>query len=256
MRTDVLVIGSGPAGMQAAISARAEGATVTLIERDWQLGGILNQCIHHGFGIHFFKENMTGNQFAEKLKESLEGIDVRLNTIVTEAAENRVTLASDRGIEGMEYGALVLAMGCRERSRDSLGIPGSRPAGVFTAGQAQRLINIEGYLPGKEIVILGSGDVGLIMARRLALEGCHIKCVVEIKPFPGGLMRNVVQCLNDFDIPLLLKHTVTKTIGKERLEGVEICEVDESMNLLRGTEKRYHVTPFSFPLGSYLKMIS
>ena len=237
MRTDVLVIGSGPAGMQAAISARAEGARVTLIERDWQLGGILNQCIHHGFGVHFFRENMTGNQFAEKLKESLEGIDVRLNTIVTEVGENMVTLASDRGIEEMKYGALVLAMGCRERSRDSLGIPGSRPAGVFTAGQAQRLINIEGYLPGKEIVILGSGDVGLIMARRLALEGCHIKCVVEIKPFPGGLMRNVVQCLNDFDIPLLLKHTVTRMIGKERLEGVEICEVDESMNLLRGTEK-------------------
>jgi len=229
MGTDVLVIGSGPAGMQAAISARDAGARVTILERDWQLGGILNQCIHHGFGVHFFRENLTGTQFAEKLRESLEGVEVRLNTMVLEVKDGSVIVASEGGVEEIEYKALVLAMGCRERSRDSLGIPGSRPAGVYTAGQAQRLINIEGYLPGKDIVILGSGDVGLIMARRLALEGCNVKCVVEIKPFPGGLMRNVVQCLEDFDIPLLLNHTVTRVIGKNRVEGVEISEVDSSL---------------------------
>lgn len=229
MSADVLVIGSGPAGMQAAISARNAGTKVTMLERDWQLGGILNQCIHHGFGVHFFRENLTGTQFAEKLRESLEGIEIRLNTMVLEVKDDSVVVASERGVEEIEYKALVLAMGCRERSRDSLGIPGSRPAGVYTAGQAQRLINIEGYLPGKDIVILGSGDVGLIMARRLALEGCNVKCVVEIKPFPGGLMRNVVQCLEDFDIPLLLNHTVTRIIGKNRVEGVEISEVDSSL---------------------------
>jgi NADPH-dependent 2,4-dienoyl-CoA reductase/sulfur reductase-like enzyme/CxxC motif-containing protein len=229
MSTDVLVIGSGPAGMQAAISARDAGAKVTILERDWQLGGILNQCIHHGFGVHFFRENLAGTQFAEKLRESLEGIEIRLNTMVLEVKDDSVVVASDRGVEEIECKALVLAMGCRERSRDSLGIPGSRPAGVYTAGQAQRLINIEGYLPGKDIVILGSGDVGLIMARRLALEGCSVKCVVEIKPFPGGLMRNVVQCLEDFNIPLLLNHTVTRIIGKDRVEGVEISEVDTSL---------------------------
>jgi len=234
-KTDVLVIGSGPAGMQAAISARAKGVKVTLLERDWQLGGILNQCIHHGFGVHFFKENLTGTQFAERLVGGLKDVEIKLNTMVLEVRDGSIIAASEDGVEEIEYKALVLAMGCRERSRDSLGIPGSRPSGVYTAGQAQRLINIEGYLPGKEIVILGSGDVGLIMARRLALEGCNVKCVVEIKPFPGGLMRNVVQCLNDFNIPLLLNHTVTKIMGKERVEGVEIAEVDSS---LRPTDKR------------------
>lgn len=233
--TDVLVIGSGPAGMQAAISAKEKGAKVMIVERDWQLGGILNQCIHHGFGVHFFRENLTGTQFAERLRESLEGIEIRLNTMVLEVKDGSVIVSSERGVEEIEYKALVLAMGCRERSRDSLGIPGSRPAGVFTAGQAQRLINIEGYLPGKEVVIVGSGDVGLIMARRLALEGCNVKCVVEIKPFPGGLIRNVVQCLEDFNIPLLLNHTVTRIIGKARVEGVEISEIDSS---LRPTGKR------------------
>lgn len=237
MKTDVLIIGNGPAGMEAAISAKDEGAKVMIVERDWQLGGILNQCIHHGFGVHFFKKNLTGTQFAEKLKESLEGIELKLNTMVTEVRDGSVVVASEAGAEEIEYKALVLAMGCRERSRDSLGIPGSRSAGVYTAGQAQRLINIEGYLPGKEVVILGSGDVGLIMARRLALEGCNVKCVIEIKPFPGGLMRNVVQCLNDFNIPLLLNHTITKIMGKERVEGVGICEVDSSLHPIKSKEK-------------------
>ena len=249
MKTDVLVIGSGPAGMQSAISARKEGAEVTIVERDVQLGGILNQCIHHGFGVHFFRENLTGNQFAERLKDELEGINIRLNTMVLGVEDHRVVCSSPSGTEEIECKALILAMGCREKTRDALGIPGSRPAGVFTAGQVQRFINVEGHLPGREIVILGSGDVGLIMARRLTLEGCRVRGVVEIMPHPGGLLRNVVQCLDDFDIPLLLSHTVTSVRGKDRVESVEVCEADKNLRPISGSEKSIPCDTFILSVG-------
>ena len=237
MKTDVLVIGSGPAGMQSAISAREEGAKVMIVERDKYLGGILNQCIHHGFGVHFFKENLTGNEFAERLKENLAGIDIKLNTMALAINDHKVLCSSPDGMEEIETKTVILAMGCREKTRDMLGIPGERPAGILTAGQAQRLINIEGYLPGKNVVILGSGDVGLIIARRLALENCNVKAVVELMAHPGGLLRNVVQCLDDYDIPLLLSHTITKINGRNRVESIEVCEVDSSMKPIENTEK-------------------
>jgi NADPH-dependent 2,4-dienoyl-CoA reductase/sulfur reductase-like enzyme len=242
MQADVAVIGSGPAGLVAAIEAYRSGArNVLLLEREEELGGILKQCIHNGFGLEQFKKDYTGPEYAERLIEDLGKTGVRcfLNTMVTGVTPDRTITAvnSENGVFQIESKSIVLAMGCRERARGSINIPGTRPAGILTAGTAQRLVNIEGYLPGKEAVILGSGDIGLIMARRLTLEGAQVKGVYEIMNYPGGLKRNIVQCLNDFDIPLHLSHTVTEIRGRERVEGVVVSKVDEKMQPIGGSEK-------------------
>jgi NADPH-dependent 2,4-dienoyl-CoA reductase/sulfur reductase-like enzyme len=238
---DVAVIGAGPAGLAAAIKAKECGAeNVTIIERAEAPGGLLDQCIHNGFGLWYFSEDLTGPEFARRFIEKARDLDVNLalETMVLGLTPNRrITACSKRGIVKLEAKAVVLAMGCRERTREALMIPGTRPAGVFTAGTAQRYVNVGGFLPGKEIVILGSGDVGMIMARRLSLEGAEVKAVVEILPYVGGLIRNEVQCLVDFDIPLLLEHTVTEVHGAERVEGVTIAQVDSKREPISGTER-------------------
>jgi NADPH-dependent 2,4-dienoyl-CoA reductase/sulfur reductase-like enzyme len=242
MQSDVAVIGSGPAGLVAAIEAYRSGAkNVLLLEREEELGGILKQCIHNGFGLEQFKKDYTGPEYAERLIEDLGKTGVRcfLNTMVTGVLPDGTITAvnSENGVFQIESKSVVLAMGCRERARGSINIPGTRPAGVLTAGTAQRLVNIEGYLPGREVVILGSGDIGLIMARRLTLEGAQVKGVYEIMDYPGGLKRNIVQCLNDFGIPLYLSHTVTEIQGRERVEGVVVSKVDGKMQPIWGSEK-------------------
>ncbi len=239
---DVAVIGSGPAGLTAAIHAHESGARqVLLLEREEELGGILKQCIHNGFGLEQFKQDYTGPEYAERLIKELEKTAVQcfLNTLVTDLSSDRVitALSPDHGALEIKAKSIVLAMGCRERTRPSIGIPGTRPAGILTAGVAQRFVNIDGYLPGKKVVILGSGDIGLIMARRLTLEGARVIGVYEIMGYPGGLKRNIVQCLNDFDIPLHLSHTVTEIEGKERVEGVVISKVDSNLHPLKGSEQ-------------------
>ncbi len=228
---DVAIIGSGPAGLTAALHAHRSGAgKVLLLEREEELGGILKQCIHNGFGLEQFKQDYTGPEYAERLIKELGQTNVQclLNTLVTNISRDRIitALSPEHGALEIKAKSIVLAMGCRERTRPGIGIPGTRPAGIFTAGVAQRFVNIDGYLPGKKVVILGSGDIGLIMARRLTLEGARVIGVYEIMDYPGGLKRNIVQCLNDFGIPLHLSHTVTEIKGRERVEGVIISKVD------------------------------
>ncbi len=243
MRVDVMIIGAGAAGMAAAIKAKEEGAEVLLVERDDRTGGILNQCIHNGFGLHYFKQELTGPEYAERFQEKMDklGIKAVTNAYVKQIGNREVILVTEKGIERIEVGALVYAVGARERPFGSLMIPGDRPSGIFTAGVAQRLINIENHLPGKRALILGSGDIGLIMARRLVLEGMEVVGVVERLPYPGGLLRNVVQCLEDYDIPLYLSSTVVEVRGRERLEEVVVAKVDESFNPIPGTEKVFKI---------------
>ena len=251
---DIVIIGGGPAGLAAAVSARKNGVeSILILERDRELGGILNQCIHNGFGLHTFKEELTGPEYADRFIRQVKelNIEYKLHAMVMSISSSKVITAMNReeGLFDIQAKAVILAMGCRERPRGALNIPGYRPAGIFSAGTAQRLVNIEGYLPGREIVILGSGDIGLIMARRMTLEGARVKVVAELMPYSGGLKRNIVQCLDDYGIPLKLSHTVVDIKGKERLESVILAEVDDNRKPIPGTEEEYSCDTLLLSVG-------
>lgn len=251
---DLIVIGGGPAGLAAAHSAWEEGLSrILVVERDREPGGILNQCIHSGFGLHYFKEELTGPEYAGRFLRMLSetGVELWTDTTVLELTqERRVHMVSPAlGYRVEEAGSVILAMGCRERTRGALSIPGTRPAGVLTAGAAQRYVNIEGYLPGRRVVILGSGDIGLIMARRMTLQGAKVLACVELMPYSSGLNRNIVQCLQDYNIPLMLSHTVIDIQGRERLSGVTVAQVDEKRQPIPGTEKHFDCDTLLLSVG-------
>lgn len=240
--------------MAAAIAAKKQGIErILILERDRELGGILNQCIHNGFGLHTFQEELTGPEYADRFigQVKLYNIEYKLNTMVMDVSRDKRVTAMNReeGMFEIQAKAIILAMGCRERSRGALNIPGYRPAGIYSAGTAQRLVNMEGFLPGREVVILGSGDIGLIMARRMTLEGAKVKVVAELMPYSGGLKRNIVQCLDDYKIPLKLSHTVIDIKGKERVEGVTLAEVDENRRPIKGTEEFYSCDTLLLSVG-------